>query len=117
MRSYSQNGEDVRLARAFSGQPTGFYVDVGAGGPVVDSVTKHFYDRGWRGINVEPDPEAFRLLAEERPRDVSLAVACSDAAGEGVLHETQPGLATLNREVAERVGRAAAAEVRRRTVS
>ena len=38
----------------FGGKRSGFYVDVGAGHPTEDSVTRHFYDLGWRGINVEP---------------------------------------------------------------
>lgn len=52
--SFAQNGEDIRLLRAFIEQPTGFWVDVGANHPINDSVTKLFSLRGWRGINVEP---------------------------------------------------------------
>ncbi len=63
MVSYAQNGEDVVLARVFGDRRAGFYVDVGAGHPVVDSVTKHFYDLGWRGINVEPLPRSWRCSA------------------------------------------------------
>jgi FkbM family methyltransferase len=115
MRSYAQHGEDVRLARAFSGQSSGFYIDVGAGGPIVDSVTRHFYQQGWHGINVEPDPEMLRLLQEDRRRDVNLAVVCSDRPGERVLHESRPGLSTLHRDVAERV-KEAATEIKERKV-
>ena len=43
----------------------GFYVDVGASIPDDDSVTFHFYERGWRGVNVEPDPGRLRAA---RPR-------------------------------------------------
>jgi hypothetical protein len=32
----------------------GFYVDVGANEPVCHSITKAFYERGWRGIDIEP---------------------------------------------------------------
>ena len=41
------------LARALPAA-SGFYVDVGAGHPEIASVTKHFYDLGWHGINIEP---------------------------------------------------------------
>jgi FkbM family methyltransferase len=71
--SYSQNAEDIRLARVFD-RPEGFYVDVGAGHPTVGSVTRLFYDRGWAGINVEPGP-MFGHLVDDRPRDVNLKVA------------------------------------------
>ena len=46
------------LWRAFHDARPGFYVDVGAADPDADSVTRAFYDRGWRGIDVEPLPEA-----------------------------------------------------------
>ena len=77
--SYAQNAEDVRLWRVFS-ETTGFYIDVGAGHPVVDSVTKIFYDAGWCGINIEPGPR-FRELSAERPRDVNLEVAIAERPG------------------------------------
>jgi hypothetical protein len=38
--SYAQKHEDVRLDRVFPRGP-GFYIDVGANGPVRYSVTKH----------------------------------------------------------------------------
>src|ERR1700692_2117207 len=47
--------------------------------PVEGSVTKHFYDRGWWGINIEPDRRFFRKLQKERPRDINLAVALGDS--------------------------------------
>src|SRR5579863_744930 len=72
--SYAQNGEDVLLGRAFGWQTDGFYIDVGANHPVNDSVTKAFYDRGWRGINIEPG-RVFEKLAAMRPRDVNLPIA------------------------------------------
>lgn len=52
--SYAQNYEDVMLHRALKGVEKGFYIDVGANDPVQYSVTKAFYERGWRGINIEP---------------------------------------------------------------
>ena len=52
MTFHAQNFEDVLLARCFEAQATGFYVDVGAEDPDIGSVTRHFYERGWRGLNV-----------------------------------------------------------------
>jgi FkbM family methyltransferase len=82
MISYAQNQEDVILARAFEGKINGFYIDIGACFPQEGSVTKHFYDLGWRGINVEPDPQAFEMLAEERSKDINLNVAITDVGSE-----------------------------------
>jgi FkbM family methyltransferase len=73
--SYAQNGEDVVLHRAFKTQTTGFYIDVGAWDPDEESVTKHFYLRGWRGINIEPCAHYFARLAAARARDINLNVA------------------------------------------
>jgi len=83
MLSYAQNGEDVVLRRAFAGQDSGFYVDVGACDPCVDSVTLHFYKQGWHGVNVEPDARLHAALVAARPRDVNLRVAIGQ--GEGTV--------------------------------
>ena len=55
--SYAQNYEDVTLYRALRGVARGFYIDVGANDPINDSVTCAFYQRGWRGINLEPSAQ------------------------------------------------------------
>src|SRR5258706_3053475 len=103
MISYAQNREDVMLARAFQGQSTGFYIDVGAADPVVDSVTKHFYDAGWQGINVEPGAGYFDRLCRQRPRDVNLKLAISDFQGHARLYQLSPylGLSSLSSDVVQ----------------
>jgi FkbM family methyltransferase len=101
--SFAQNAEDVVLARAFRGQDTGFYIDVGAAHPVDHSVTKHFYDHGWRGLNIEPHPGFLELLNEERSGDVNVGAAVSDYHGEAAFHLGplhHPGGSTLSAEVA-----------------
>jgi FkbM family methyltransferase len=82
MISYAQNFEDVMLARVFRDRTDGFYVDVGAGDPVNMSVTKWFYDLGWRGINIEPNPILYARLTTERTRDINLDCAAGAFAGE-----------------------------------
>lgn len=79
---YAQFAEDVVLERAFPGQ-TGFYIDAGANDPVFHSVTKRFYDRGWRGVNIEPNPRVFDRLHRLRPEDINLN--CGVAVREGTL--------------------------------
>jgi FkbM family methyltransferase len=102
MISYSQNFEDVVLDRVLRGTDRGFYVDVGANDPDVCSVTRHFYENGWRGINVEPGL-VFDKLAAARPRDVNLQLAASDRAGDVPFYEFPgaDGLAGLSPEVPE----------------
>ena len=102
MVSYAQNYEDVVLARAFHDVACGFWIDVGAMHPTWDSVTKHFYDRGWSGINVEPSSAHHALLVAERPRDTNLRVALGSAPGRAVLHHVaETGLSSLDAAVIE----------------
>jgi FkbM family methyltransferase len=89
--SYAQNHEDVVLARALRpDERTGFWVDVGAGHPVYDSVTAAFSERGWRGVNIEPLPQEFAELEAARPHDVNLRVAVGSTPGVGKLFEGPP---------------------------
>jgi FkbM family methyltransferase len=90
MISYAQNGEDVILDRVFPRGVPGTYVDVGAFDPVVASVTKHFYDLGWRGINVEPASGPFQRLQAGRDRDVNLNIGLSNEPGTLTLYESAP---------------------------
>jgi len=100
--SYAQNFEDVLLWRALGHVGAGFYIDVGAWSPLVDSVTAAFYERGWRGINIEPNPRFLEQLRSERPRDINLGVAVADADGTAAMHILDnPGLSTLLDEVAD----------------
>lgn len=102
MISFASNAEDVVLHRALCRDSGGFYVDVGALSPVIGSITKHFYDLGWRGINVEPLSAYAAELRLQRPRDVTLEVALDAAEGNGVLHvvREEEGLSTIVDELA-----------------
>jgi FkbM family methyltransferase len=101
--SYAQNFEDVMLWRALKHVDQGFYVDVGANDPDIDSVTKAFYEQGWRGINIEPIPQWFERLQKERPRDINLQLAAGREPGEITLYEIpDTGLSTAERAFVER---------------
>src|SRR5579871_4262386 len=87
--SYAQNFEDVLLMRALRNVQNGFYIDVGAQSPLDDSVTKAFYDIGWRGINIEPSEEFFGQLVRARPKDINLSVFVGAKAGTREFFEIQ----------------------------
>lgn len=100
--SYAQNFEDVMLWRALKHVENGFYIDVGANDPVLDSVTFAFYQRGWRGINIEPMRQYYERLCAERPEDINLPVAVSDTGGELTFFDIpDTGLSTMEPAIAE----------------
>jgi len=103
MISYAQNFEDVILWRVLKHVNSGFYIDVGANDPKKDSVTKWFYDNGWRGINIEPVSQWFHEINIDRVRDINLNVAAGDSEGTLTLYEIpDTGLSTSNKEYAEK---------------
>jgi FkbM family methyltransferase len=99
--SYAQNYEDIMLWRALKHIENGFYVDVGANDPIIDSVTKLFYDAGWCGINIEPVEKFIEKYHLLRERDISIAKAVSDEKGVMQLWQCDvPGWSTLDKAVA-----------------
>jgi len=101
--SYAQNFEDVVLWRSLKQVKKGFYVDVGAQDPQVESVTRAFYERGWSGINIEPVDEYFNKLNQARPHDTNLNVAVGGVSGLRTLHSfAGSGLSTLDSQISAR---------------
>jgi len=101
--SYAQNYEDVILWRALKHIENGFYVDCGAYDPNRDSVTRAFYERGWRGINIEPIATLLQKFVAERPQDINLSLALSDNSNGAQFFEVaDTGLSTLLPDVALR---------------
>lgn len=80
-KSYAQEGEDMILHRIFERQSVGFYVDVGAHHPFRFSNTYLFYQKGWRGINIDAMPNSMRLFNRFRPRDINLECGISKGGG------------------------------------
>ena len=100
--SWSQEGEDLILARLLQDARRGFYVDVGAHDPFRFSNTAYFYSRGWSGINIEPDPDGCAVLRRFRPRDRTLNVGVANAPGKLTYHRFyEPALNTFDAKLAE----------------
>ena len=102
--SYAQNFEDVMLWRALGRVEDGFYIDVGAFHPIHDSVSKGFYERGWRGIHVEANPAFAALMNQDRPDERVLNVALAASQGHLIFYEFKdfPGESTGNELYAAR---------------
>jgi hypothetical protein len=56
--SFCQEGEDMILRDLFHDKEKGFFIDVGALHPTRFSNTNYFYHKGWKGIYIEPSPDA-----------------------------------------------------------
>ncbi len=95
--SYAQHGEDVVLWRALGDRAHVTYVDVGAYDPRFDSVTRALYERGWRGVNLEPQPDRLAAFERDRPEDINLAIAAGDRDGTTILTiPSNQGWATIH---------------------
>lgn len=100
--SYAQNFEDVILWRALKQVEHGFYVDIGAQDPIDDSVSRAFYENGWRGLHVEPTATYAAKLRENRPDEEVVEAAIGNSHEQLRFFEIpQSGLSTGDPKVAE----------------
>jgi len=74
-------GEEDSLLRDLLPGDDGVYVDIGAGEPVQCSNTWAFYQRGWRGLLVEPLFWYWPALLHQRPGDFLYDAAVRDYTG------------------------------------
>jgi len=79
--SHSQLFEDYYLYRFSGEKKTGFYIDIGANDANNLNNTAFFYEKGWSGINVEPDMEKFNQLQNLRPKDLNINMGAGSARG------------------------------------
>lgn len=101
-KSYSQKGEDIVIDRLLGSRRYGFYVDIGANDPDRFSNTKRFYDKGWSGINIEPDVNNFAKISAKRSRDINLNIGIGDAKGKMTFYKFIPDtLSTFSKEEAD----------------
>jgi len=75
----SQCGEDEVLRELLPGDGT--YVDIGAAEPIQCSNTWMFYERGWRGLLVEPLYQYWPALLHHRPGDLLCDMAVRNYSG------------------------------------
>jgi FkbM family methyltransferase len=100
---YGQKKEDQKIRELLGENDPGFYIDVGAWHPDTESVTKHFYDRDWNGINIEPVEKLYSNFVSSRHRDINLKCAIGQKNDvqlmKVVCNQDQiTGLSTLNKK-------------------
>lgn len=80
MKFYGQNNQDNYLyLNFFKNKKNGFFIDVGANDGLQLSNTLFFEQfLGWTGICIEPLPETFLKLQQNRPNCINLNVAIDE---------------------------------------
>lgn len=76
--SWSQSGEDLALLSLLGTEEKGTYLDVGAHHPTRFSVTRHLYQRGWNGVNVDANKDLIQEFLKARSRDINLCYAVGE---------------------------------------
>lgn len=101
--SYSQSGEDMILDFLFRHKRWWFYIDVWANHPKRLSNTLFFYNqRGWMGINIEPNPTLHKGFQLFRRRDINLNIWIAKEMGELDFFQISPHtLSTFDVHAAE----------------
>lgn len=89
---YSQNKEEQIILEYF-GDFTGTFIDIGANDGTTFSNTRALAERGWKGVFVEPSPQAFQRLKELYSGHKGFYIypyAISDHNGKKMLQESGP---------------------------
>jgi FkbM family methyltransferase len=96
--SWSQGGEDLALLHAITGKKDGLFIDIGAHHPSRFSVTRHLYQLGWHGVNVDANEELISEFKKVRTRDKNICAAVGlDATYTFTIFE-EPALSTFDPE-------------------
>ena len=70
---FGQWAEDVLIRKLFpKSKKDGVYLDIGAYHPFTHSNTAYFWMKGWRGFNVDANPNTIQLFQKTRPTDTNI---------------------------------------------
>ena len=64
-------------------------------------MTKAFYLNGWRGLNIEPLPDMYNKLSNDRKRDINLNIGSSDKEDKFILF-LNGGASTVTKKIFQR---------------
>jgi FkbM family methyltransferase len=96
--SWSQGGEDLALLSLFGAKQNGTYLDIGAHHPNRFSVTRHLYQRGWSGINVDANQVLIDEFDKVRTRDINLCFAVGQKDNYEFTIFKEPAISTVDPE-------------------
>ena len=83
---FSFSGVDIIIENIFRDKNHGFYLDVGCQHPIKNNNTYLLYKKGWKGINIDLDPDNINLFNISRPKDDNINIAVSNKVGEADLY-------------------------------
>lgn len=73
---FGQGAEDVLVRKLFPRtKKDGVYLDIGAYHPFKHSNTAWFWMKGWRGYNIDANPNTIKLFEKHRPKDANFWTA------------------------------------------
>jgi len=106
-KSYAQCGEDMMIDAALRGLNInkGTYLDIGAHHPYYFSNTQFLYEKGFSGVNCEPNPYLHKMFESKRKRDTNLNIGISIYSEDVELDfysMNPPTLSTFVKDEAER---------------
>lgn len=105
--SYSQDAEDLTFLSCFyrenSQNYKGTYLDIGAYHPERFSNTYLLYLLGWRGVNVEANPNLIPPFIRSRPLDRTLNFAVGKSSPISLFISEKKAMSTTNPEVASKL--------------
>ncbi len=105
--SYSQTGEDIIIDFIIGAKKIKefTYLDIGANHPVWFNNTFKFYEAGYRGVCIEPDPSIHAVLSKRRPADICLNIGIAgQSAGDTDFYiMSGRGLNTFSKAEAEKL--------------
>ena len=83
---YSFSGVDTIIENIFRNKNDGFYIDIGCQHPIKNNNTYLLHSKGWKGINIDLDPDNIKLFNISRPKDDNINIAVSNKVGEAELY-------------------------------
>ena len=89
--SYSQNSEESFILDYFKDKPNGKFVDIGAYDVFRFSNVRALFEKGWRGIFIEPAPANYKAIADHYKGIegvITLNVAIGETNGEIDFYES-----------------------------
>lgn len=107
-RTYAQHGDDLAVLNIFKrlGIEKPSYLDVGAYHPFNLSNTALLYERGSRGVNVEPNAALFAEFMKARPDDINICAGVAPISGRLPFYHValDPGRFTFDLATATTLG-------------